>query len=264
MKRSVTALLVALCMGAMPALAQEADDWEFEQDPARNLSVAAARYEGGTAVIVQCQAGAFTAALVGLPPTTEELVLNASRADGRRDIQAWRPMGGDGVFLSTLAPRDVRFLRGGGGYTVRSAEGRRPAFRADFDLPPGSANLDRVLSACGWPVVDDRDQLRRVADDEIAFNRPGSRAARESERAMAEAALTPRPPAAAENYISCIVRDLRLRDCRADHQLTFTGPGSETARAIEGTRIYADDQASVEGGVVYLNLKVVVDHIAVP
>lgn len=144
----IVALCAVFCAGPTAALAQDEDDWEFEEDPARNLSVAAVRYDGGASVIVLCRDNVLTTVLTGLP-TADRIELQASRADGRTDLQVWVAAGQPGVLRSSAPEKDARFLRGGGAYQVRTVEGQTPAFRTAFDLPSGSVNLDRVLTNCG-------------------------------------------------------------------------------------------------------------------
>lgn len=276
MRRAVTALMAALCAGAAPAAAQEVDDWEFAEDAGRRLTVAAVRYDAGPSIILRCQEGSLTAALVGMPAGAEKVELNATRADGRNDVQTWRPIGSDGTYNSTVPARDIRFLRGGGAYTVRTGAGVAPAFAATFDLPAGSANLDRVLTACGWTLGDDRDLTPRTSSA-LSFADPDAPPRRASRRSQPrsvtlrrrESAAPDTPPPVpfipAEQQISCIVRDLRLTDCRPDHAAPPGGPPSaDELRILEGRRVYAPDAAAEEGRVIYTHgprLMTVVDYI---
>jgi hypothetical protein len=149
-------LIAALCAilfagTSAAAFAQDEDDWEFQEDPARNLSVAAVRYDGGASVIVLCRDGVLTTVLTGLP-TTDRIELQAARQDGRSDSQIWLAAGQPGALRSSDPEKDARFLRGGGPYRLQTAEGQTPALRTVFDLPTQFANLDRVLTACGLAV----------------------------------------------------------------------------------------------------------------
>lgn len=261
MRRILTA---ALCVGlgaGQAAATPQDDDWEFQEDPAQNLMVAAVRYEAGAAIIVQCRAGALNAVLVGLTPSAAGLELQAERADGRRDIQAWGPAGAPGAFRSETAARDVRFMRGGGSYSLRTPEGAAVRLRADFDLPAHSANLDRVLTGCGWALTDDRDPIARVGS-EVSLNDPNaasSRRRRGPSRPRAEGSGRsetppgPTAPAPAENQVSCIIRALRLTECRPDHP---PAPGARSrAEGLEWLRdrqIYAPDGVETEGRVMFI------------
>lgn len=257
MNRAVTVLLVALCVGPGSAFAQGADDWEFAADPARQLTVAAARYENGPSIIVRCEAGALTTLLIGMPVSSEKIELDATRFDGRTDVQVWRPVGSDGVFRGSLAGRAARFMRGGGSYSVRTREGVAPAFAVTFDLPSQPANLDRVLAACGWALTDDRDLLPRALG--VTLVNPNARQLRErrgrsrSVSGRSRPAEPPMPPPTpAERPVSCIVRDLKLAECRPVHATIGGTPDPEAVvRWLSGRPLYGVDAAAVEGSVFY-------------
>lgn len=252
---------------ASAAVAQD-DDWEFQQDTARNITVAAARYDAGQMIVVQCRDGGLTAVLTGLPPSEAPLVLAATRADGRHSQQSWRPAGAPGAYQSASPGHDVRFMRSGGAYTVRTGEGAATAFRGVFDLPTQFANLDRVLTACGWATTDDRDALEEAATViTIVDPDPAPRRERQQSRSVSQRPRfsTPVPPAGPvappappppEHQISCIVRDMHLRDCRADH-LASARERDVLAliRANEGNEVYpiaGVDPAPAEGRVLRL------------
>ena len=271
--RLTIATTLCVLMGAAQAAASapQDDDWEFAEDPARQLTVAAARYDNGPSIIAQCREGALSLLLIGMPAGADKIELNATRAGGRSDVQGWRPAGSDGVFRSSVPARAIRFMRGGGAYAVRTGDGVTPAFAVAFDLPTQSANLDRVLSACGWAMDDDRDQLARAAGASLAD--PNARAPRRStSRSITERRnqrQAPSPPAAsftpAEQQISCVVQNGRLADCRPDHARVEGAPDpADTLRHLDGERIYVDDAAAVEGQVMYFHAgatTTVIDYI---
>lgn len=276
MKRLLTVAFCAVLGAGAATAAPQDDDWEFQEDPAHNLMVAAVRYEAGAAIIVQCRGGALTAVLVGLTPSDAALELRATRADGRQDTQVWAPAGAAGAFRSETAGRDVRFLRGGGGYSLRTPEGAATRLRADFDLPTQSANLDRVLTGCGWALSDDRDGLARVgaevslSDPEARPSRrhtgPGRPRAGQGNGRAETAPTTPPPPPPAESQLSCIIRGLHLTECRPDH------PPVQGARAraddlewLKDRQVYAPAGAETEGKVMLIRngpLITIIDYIA--
>jgi hypothetical protein len=276
MKRLLTAALCAVLGAGAATAAPQDDDWEFQEDPAQNLMVAAVRYEAGAAIIVQCRAGALTAVLVGLTPSDSRLELRATRADGRQDVQVWAPAGAAGAFRSETAGRDVRFLRGGGGYSLRTPEGAATRLRADFDLPTQSANLDRVLTGCGWALSDDRDGLARVGP-EVSLSDPEARPSRRRSgpsrpragegNSRAETAPSgPPPPPPAETQLSCIIRALRLTECRPDYS---PAPGArsrvEDLEWLQDRQVYASAGVETEGKVMFIRngpLITVIDYIA--
>jgi len=239
----------SLVAQASMSSSQDVDDWEFDQNAADGRMVAAVRYDGGAALVVQCRAGALTAVVAGL---------------GR----------GPGVLRSEIPARDIRFMRGGGLYSLRGADEDGSGVRADFDLPTQSANLDRVLSECGWALTDDRDQLTRASVDvslvDPASQRPSrlSSASRRGAPRARGASPSDTPVAApAETQISCVVRERRLSDCRPDHaRLVETRASERIVEALEGRNIFASDAAAHEGAVFYAGgarTITVVDYITV-
>ena len=240
MKMAVVASLCALMYAAGQAAPVQDDDWELVEDPAQELTLAAVRYDGGQSIIAQCQQGRLVLILTGLPEGEERLQLAATRADGRAATQRWTPVGGPGTYRSVTPGREVRFLRGGGAYVVRSAVGAATPVNATFDLPGQSANLEKVLTACGWALEDDRDVLEEA---EVFLNRPSAR-------------REPRPlrvPSVPEREVSCVVHEMRLRECRADHPPSARTPNTRSLiRAVEGEHVHVRigaDPAAVEGGV---------------
>lgn len=275
-------VMAAVVTGAIcsPALAQDEDDWEFGEDAARQLAVASVRYDAGKAVVVQCEKGDLKVVIVGLPAATVgERHVNASRADGRSDVQTWFAPAGQTAFTSTVSGRDARFLRGGGLYQLRSAEGEAGTpMRAAFDLPTQNANLDRVLTACGYAVSDDRDLIARASanlktewEAEHENDRPrirsGSRSVSQPGSRSRQGPPPPRP-ARRPADVSCIVRGGQYADCRIEHA---TGPAAATGseawlRRLDGTKLEAASAAANEGRVAYpgsiSGLVTVVDYIA--
>ena len=257
----VAALCAIFCAGPSAAFAQDEDDWEFQEDTARRIAVAAVRYDAGSAIIVQCREGALKAVMAGLPASADGLDLQATRPDGRTDLQTWSPAGAAGAYRSTVPARDIRFVRGGGAFTVQTAEGATPTFRTVFDLPTRSANLDRVLTACGWALTDDRDQLARAGDEVRIGNTdaPPRREPPRGRRARAGRPDAPPPPPGvpvlppAARQISCVVRDLKLTGCRYDHPATAAeaGGAARLLRRLEGSQMEAPEGAVTEGRVFY-------------
>lgn len=261
-------------LGLATTAAAQDDDWEFQHDPAQNIAIAAARYDAGQMIVVQCRDGKLTAVVTGLPASAEPLRLNAARADGRSDQQTWTAAGAAGAYRSNAPGRDVRFMKGGGLYSVQTADGAEPSFRGAFDLPTQSANLDRVLTTCGWSTTDERDALGIAPG--VSLTDPGAR--RPARRQRSALSRAPRrevePPVGApvtppaEQLVSCVVRDMHLKECRAEHQASAARPDIVRAlRFYEDREVYAtegSDAAANEGKVVFLNgpqIVVTVDYI---
>lgn len=255
------AACAVFCAGPTVALAQDTDDWEFVNQPGLNQTVAAARYDGGVAIVVQCLDNALSTALVGMPAGVGGLEVQARRADGRADLQTWVPGPAPGIIMSTVPARDVRFMRGGGLYSIRTEEGASPALQTTFDLPAQSANLDRVLSACGWGLTDDRDQLVR-AGGEVRIDVPRRDAPRGRSARAARPSAPPPVPAApagpvvpvAEFQISCVLQRLKLTECRFDHPAVAAGATGGSARilqVLESQDMEAPRGVATDGQVFY-------------
>lgn len=255
-------LAMAVGLGLASAAVAQDDDWEFQEDAARHISVAAVRFDGGAAVVVQCRDNALTAVLAGMPAGAGDVALQATRGDGRSDVQTWVSAGAAGALRSTEAHRDARFLRGGGAFVIRTAAGVTPPFSGSFDLPAQSANLDRVLTACGWPLTDHRDGVAR-ATGEVGLVNPNRapRRSRSVQNWQQPQPPRPNPDAApagpprvspAERQISCIVRNRRAVDCRLDHPAAAATPAEAMLSRVEGERLYGDDVEAAEGKVFFM------------
>jgi hypothetical protein len=236
-------LAAALGAGQAAALAPQDDDWEFQEDAAQGVSVAAVRYDAGQMIIAQCREGRLTVVLSGLSQTSEQLRVAATRGDGRAAEQRWVATRATGAWRSASPGRDARFLRGAGNWSFRNADPTTPAFTGVFELPAQSANLDRVLTACGWALEDDRDLL---VEAEVLLDRP--------RRGQAPAAHRYRAPNKPEREVSCVVRGMRLRDCRADHpRSTWNADVRSVIQAVEGEEVYVAEgvEASTMEGRVF-------------
>lgn len=244
MKRSSSTVLAAVlgiaCLsGASSAVAQTGDDWEFAEDAARNLSVAAVRFDGGQAIIAQCSAGELRVALQGLPERTgPSQRLQAERPDGTTDLQTWQVDAGR-TWFSAAPARDARFLRAGGVLKLRSDAGQPSPVSATFDLPSEHANLDRVLTNCGYALTNDRDVLLRAAIMQAVTSSDSGPSAGAPGRSM---------------EVSCIVRHGAYRDCRVDHMMQGQREASAQREAARwnGKRVQTDDAAANEGRVAYI------------
>jgi hypothetical protein len=248
------------------APARQDDDWEFAADPAQGLSIASVRYDDGKAVAVQCAPAGLRVVVVGLPATTErERVLAATRADGRSDTQTWFAEPGATAFTASVNGRDARFLRGGGLFDLRSPAGSAAPIHAAFDLPTQNANLDRVLTACGYAASDERDALPHVEDlkskwqadhaEEIArAERGGPRPTSSRSRSVSSASRrreAPPPPPRQPADLSCVVRGGALVDCRFDHPPS--GAPAEVERTLRNLteRVLDPVSAAANEGRVY-------------
>lgn len=232
---------LALVLAPAPsASAQLDDDWEFAEDASRSLTIAVARYAAGQSIVAQCTDGELKIVVVGLPARTgTSHRMDATRSDGATDTQTWQ-VGERQRLISSVPARDARFLRVGGELRLRSSDGQPSPISASFDLPTEHANLDRVLTACGYSLEDDRDAIPR-AD-------PALRLARAPRKGEAGG----QPGLSVE--VSCIIQGGAYRECRADHALKDQRPVDlrRYASALNGRRVHPDDAAANEGRVVYV------------
>ena len=222
------------------AMAQTDDDWEFAQDASKRLTVAEVRYTSGHSIIAQCAGEELKIGMTGLPATTRpSRLLGATRSDGATDTQSWL-VGEDGTLISALPARDARFLRAGGKIQFRSPSGQAAPIDASFDLPTQHANLDRVLTACGYPIQDDRDAIPRAASDLRLL------------KASQEGDVGGRPGRSLE--LSCIIQRGAYDQCRADHRPEGFSP-RDARRNVDrqnGSRLHPTDAAANEGKVAYI------------
>ena len=191
----------------------------------------------------------------------------ATRADGRSDTQTWFAEPGATAFTASVNGRDARFLRGGGLFDLRSPAGSAAPIHAAFDLPTQNANLDRVLTACGYAANDERDLLARTgADlktqwavenaDEIArYERQGAARSPSRSRSVSGEARRQTPPARPLPQpadLSCVVRAGALAECRFDHPPSGAPAQTErTLRILTETKLERTSAAANEGRVYY-------------
>jgi len=159
-------LAAVLALAGSPAVAQDAgDDWDLTVDDAQGMTLATVGYSSGQTLAVRCRAGDLDILISGLPPIEgPSRRIEATYADGRLESGLWLAAG-DGSLVFSPAPRlDGRRLRQGG--TLLLAVGLEspptgPLRQFSLDLPARSANLQRVLDACGAGQPDPRDDLVR-------------------------------------------------------------------------------------------------------
>lgn len=258
MKLIVAAAVAACILTPAVVQAQEADDWEYGEDLEKGIAAAVSRYDTGQAIVVQCRAGELSVVVQGLELGEGRRDVRVARAGGRRDDQPWRAVAST-AGGAEMPGRAARMLRGGGAVQFRTLEGS-PSARLGLELPAQSANLDRVLTACGRPLEDERDAFPVFLG--------------EVDRASAQRALNRRDlrtpgtegPAAAE--ITCIVGDdLRLRDCLV-HQSLPVGAmfGVEMAERMTGVLVVPADGQAAPGTVYHqagTNMLVVVEDVVI-
>ena len=110
---------------------------------------------------------------------------------------------------------------------------------ATFELPTEHDNVDRVLTACGYTLTNDRDTLARAPMMQAVVSSDAGSTAGAPGRSM---------------EVSCIVRSGIYRDCRVDHRMQAQTEASARREAARwnGTRAHTGDASANEGRVAYL------------
>lgn len=239
-KLSFILSLLALLGPATGAAGQDTDDWDVVVDSDQNLIVAGVQYAGGVSINVQCHSDRLNLIITGVPTSSEPFrAFSLTREDGL-SRKAYLVPAPDGVHWTSEDARAVRFLKSSGKVTITSAAGETHPVRVEVDLPTQSTNLDRVLTSCGYPLTDTRDQLSAVTEFLLAPPRFD----------MPESAMDrfPRHATAVRVEISCLISQSRLSACQSDHE-TPRAPevGVATARRANGTRVSLSDAAAAEG-----------------
>jgi len=247
--RALVTVLAATAL-ALPALAQDAgDDWDLREDPARKLTLATLEYEGAPTLAVRCLDGDLSVMATRLPTpltgaNTMEMIV-AERSPGL----SWRPIG-DGRTAYHAAP-DIaaRDLRRGGPVTLRViGEGGRIQ-RYDLSAPAASANVGRVLQACGRALSDPRDDLRRLDPRGVTWLQRG--------RPEFPTAAASRGIETGEVVSSCIVNGRGgLDDCRLESETPKdAGFAAAAAQGRQGARLALADGSSPDGALIILTTR---------
>lgn len=242
-------------MLASPASAQETDGWDVETVPARQITVASLRYENGSGLAVQCRDGELNTILFGLPPgdTTEPSEGYTSRrldtgVEGATVVGHWRASPDGTSAVRNGYARGVRQMKRGGRFVIRTVPvSNEPVRRLIFDLPADPSGLDQVLTACGRPTVDPRDELRDLSEYvNVDQRHPGL----SSNDTIGNSSFE----------YSCIVAPGgRVRDCVIEAERpTGRGIGDRLLRSAPRARFnMGDDPESLVGGIFYVRLTTV-------
>lgn len=229
----ITACLPALIAG--PALAQDpSEDWDLTTSQAQQLTLATLDF-GENVLALRCQAGALDLLLTGVPISVgalrkTQVTIGAVVAEE----QVWAALPGQPVIGADEPARLARQLRAGGELDVRlepeDAADRSRRYR--LTAPRSTAVVDTVLTACGAPLDEPRDQLVRIPVDQLPvwLIQP----APEFPAAALTAGVT-----GAVVRLSCVVSpEWGLADCRADaDSAPGNGFGANAVRAAERARI---------------------------
>ena len=150
MKAIVGALMASLM--AAPTLAQDADDWDYAEDSARQLSIAAGTFDS-FGVAARCMDGHFSLILSGLPEGSGERTLWVRLRDRPELEEPWVSEEDSGTLFSVWPRSSAAALSRGGPLSIRVPDGDQWR-RYVVDLPRSEASVARVLAACGTAIAD--------------------------------------------------------------------------------------------------------------
>ncbi|GAA0868257.1 hypothetical protein GCM10009116_04300 [Brevundimonas basaltis] len=202
-------IAAVLAMISAPALAQDTgDDWDYGEDSARKLSIAAVSFEN-FGVAVRCMDGNLSVVLSGLPVATGTRKVRYRMGDGEESDGEWIS-GRDSSSAFTVWPRFVAAGMSRGGRLALSVPDGDGTRQYAVDLPASGASISRVFRNCG------HDLEAAIADTAPSREDLGGLVWRR----------TPEPdfPSRASYDvglagITCRVRDNgRLRDCRVESE----------------------------------------------
>jgi hypothetical protein len=151
---------------ASPAVAQDpAEDWDLTVRPELNLTVATLDF-GDNVLALRCQSGALDLLITGVPAslgTTRTVTVSAGAVAD--EDQVWAAQAGQPLLAADEPARLARQLRPGGDLDLRihpEVETDSPR-RYRLPAPASAASVDAVLTACGQPLTEPRDLLRRAS-----------------------------------------------------------------------------------------------------
>lgn len=236
---SFAATILLMAAAGDPTSAQTGDDWSITDDPAQQAVGAATTYSNGVTLNAQCVAGTLVVGLSGLPSGREGArKLNWDRADGRLRQTHWQAAAGGSLMISPRDARLVRALKQERMLSLRSPSDEEQPFRLDLELPSQSTGIDRVLTACGWPLTDARDELDAV--DDLLTKGP-----------RVELASPDSTASVMQVYLSCIISQSRLTQCQSDWSSSSSPRmGEATARRANGVPVVVTDQEAAEGRLI--------------
>lgn len=240
----IALLSLALAATASPVFAQATDnDWEWSEDT-NGTRIASVSYGSGQTIIAHCHTNRFTLLVTGVPSATEGQTFNGAvvSPSNNQDVQVWNVIEGNAL-RSDLPGRDARYLRKGQKLTLTSVQGDQTTpVRVDLELPTQHANLDRILSECGYVVETERDLLPRADRDPLLRPR--------------EYASSPELHAGRGLEVSCIVSGGRYSDCVLERNVpgqNLRNTTPEVARR-NNKRIDEARASANEGRVAYISI----------
>lgn len=218
-------LLIGIIAVGRPAF-QEADDWDYGEDPARNLSIAAVTFEN-FGVAVRCLDGHLGVVFSGLPAASGLRTIRHRIDDGEEYAASWIS-GPDSSSAFAIWPRHVATgLSRGGRLSVVVPDGEETV-RYSVELPASGTSVRRVFNACGHdleaadaPAAPDGENLAGLVWRRVPYPDVPS-------RTNSEAGLA---------GLTCEVRDDgRLQDCQIESEFPAGSGFGRAARSAAHRR----------------------------
>ena len=177
--RSIASAGMAAVLAAGHASAQDAGaDWRLSRRPDIQSTTASVEQDGGL-VAVRCREQELEVLVGGLPvanATPQRVTVHLGPIVG--EDQAWTVFPGTAILSANNPARLARVMRAGGPLDLSltpespsDGSGQEPA-RLHLSLPPSSASIDQVLTACGVDLSADTDALPRLPASVTWLNRP--------------------------------------------------------------------------------------------
>lgn len=210
---------------------------------------AAVQWESGAAIIGRCQGGAFSLLLGPVHSYASSSRSHFRLNGGEWEPVSWAASDGARALFSKTAARMARKISAGGTLELRFTEDDRPPVLYQLEITGSGAPLLDVLSECGLPLSDPRDELQIVdAPDwtalpgghDLAFHYPDPDSGREG-----------------EGTVLCTVTDTGVpRDC----EITYDSPpgagfGQATRAVARRFRLQREQAAEFEGWLVSIAVK---------
>jgi len=179
---TVTAIIVI----AVPALAQDAADWDLTVHDRQKVTVATIQFSNGLGIAVRCVEGSYEAFMEGLPAAAAAASTRTLRigiGDEPVANSTWTVADEPTIAVSSLPAPFARSLRRGGRLQVvvpgAGENGRN--LRYVMDLPESTTAIDQTLATCNRPLADPRDgQLADMGESGLPGDLVWSRAPRPS------------------------------------------------------------------------------------
>lgn len=224
--------------GSLPAPRPEtpSGDWDLHRDERTRSFMAYTVFSNGLGIAFRCLDGSLGAVVSGLPPAREERqTLRLQFREDEAYDSGWTTTTDPTVAVGDYPAPLAREFRQGGELRLTvprgAADGRNLQFAVE--LPPSSAAIDAVLTACERPLVDPRDaELDAIAENGLPYGLTWARPPRPSYPSMSRYA-------AGFVVTSCITNpDGSLRDCQVEMQHPQDSAfGEATLRAIRRARV---------------------------